>query len=73
MVPYRRPNRFYQQFVAPHTKEMPKRDVRSGNSCHLQWGSSIKQTYKCGNARSRAIADTKINRRIAAVYAKKNK
>lgn len=52
---------------------MPKRDIRSGNSCHLQWGSSIKQTYKCGNARSRAIADTKINRRIAAVYAKKNK
>ncbi len=48
---------------------MPKKDVRRGGACQWQWGSKMSQPYVCGNARSRAIAETKIDRRIAAVYA----
>lgn len=48
---------------------MPKKDVRRDGACWVQWGARAKQTYTCGNAQSRARAEKRLDRQIAAIYA----
>lgn len=49
--------------------QMPKKDVRRDGACWVQWGARAKQTYTCGNAQSRARAERRLDRQIAAIYA----